>query len=50
MIPKSAEDIPELKEAYEQAAMNAWSQKELEIYEYWQILDATDRYGLEVTV
>ena len=47
MIPKSAEDIPELKEAYTQAAMNSWSQEELEVYEYWQLRDATDRYSLE---
>jgi predicted transposase/invertase (TIGR01784 family) len=47
MIPKSADEIPELKEAYTQAAMNAWSAEELEIYEYWQIRDAADRYGKE---
>jgi predicted transposase/invertase (TIGR01784 family) len=47
MIPKSAEAIPELKEAYMQATMNTWSQEELEVYEYWQIRDAADRYGLE---
>ena len=47
MIPKSAEDIPELREAYRQAEMNAWSKKELEVYEYWQMRDAADRYGLE---
>ena len=47
MIPKSAEEIPELREAYRQAEMNAWSKKELEVYEYWQIRDAADRYGLE---
>ncbi|HLA34506.1 MAG TPA: Rpn family recombination-promoting nuclease/putative transposase [Rhodocyclaceae bacterium] len=47
MIPKSAEAIPELKEAYVQATMNAWSQQELEVYEYWQLRDAADRYGME---
>lgn len=47
VIPKSAENIPELKEAYSQAAMNTWSVEELEIYEYWQIRDAADRYGKE---
>jgi predicted transposase/invertase (TIGR01784 family) len=47
MIPHSAEGIPELKEAYTQATMNTWSQEELDIYEYWQIRDAADRYGLE---
>jgi predicted transposase/invertase (TIGR01784 family) len=47
MIPKNAEEIPELKEAYAQAAMNAWSQEELEIYEYWQIRDAADQYKIQ---
>jgi predicted transposase/invertase (TIGR01784 family) len=47
MIPRSAEVIPELKEAYAQACMNTWSQEELDVYEYWQIRDAADRYGLE---
>ena len=47
VMPKSSEEIPELKEAYTQATMNTWSQKELEIYEYWQIRDAADRYGME---
>jgi len=47
MIPKSAEEIPELKEAYRQAEMNTWTQAELELYEYWQVREAADRYGLE---
>ena len=47
LMPHSAEQIPELKEAYTQATMNTWSQEELDIYEYWQIRDAADRYGLE---
>ena len=47
MIPKSAEEIPELKEAYTQASMNSWSQGELEVYEYWQIRDTAERYSLE---
>ncbi|MBK7002683.1 MAG: Rpn family recombination-promoting nuclease/putative transposase [Rhodoferax sp.] len=47
MIPKSAQDIPELKEAYTQATMNTWSREELEIYDYWQIRDAADRLGME---
>jgi predicted transposase/invertase (TIGR01784 family) len=46
IIPKSALDIPELSEAYNQAAMNAWSEEELEIYEYWQIRDAEDQYKI----
>jgi len=47
MIPKSAADIPELKEAYNQASINAWTEEELEIYEYWQIRDAGDRYKIQ---
>jgi predicted transposase/invertase (TIGR01784 family) len=47
IIPKSAEEIPELKEAYTQATMHTWSQKELEVYEYWQIRDATDKVVME---
>jgi len=47
MIPKSAAEIPELNEAYTLAAMNAWTEEELEIYEYWQIRDAGDRYKIQ---
>jgi predicted transposase/invertase (TIGR01784 family) len=47
MIPKSAAEIPELNEAYTLAAMNAWTEEELEIYEYWQIRAAADMYGME---
>ena len=47
MIPKSAVDIPELNEAYKLASMNAWTEVELEIYEYWQIRDAGDRYKIQ---
>ncbi|MBI4742834.1 MAG: Rpn family recombination-promoting nuclease/putative transposase [Betaproteobacteria bacterium] len=50
IIPKSAEAIPELKEAYTQATMNTWSQEELDVYEYWQIRDAADRYSTEEKV
>jgi predicted transposase/invertase (TIGR01784 family) len=50
MLPKSAEEIPELKEAYTQAAMYTWSRKELEAYEYWQLRDAADRLGTEAEV
>ena len=46
LIPQSAEAIPELKQAYAQALMQTWSQKELDIYEYWQIHDATDKLVL----
>ena len=44
MIPKSAAEIPELNEAYKIAEMNAWTEEELEIYDYWQIRDAENRY------
>ena len=47
MIPKNAVDIPELNEAYKLASMNAWSEEELDIYEYWQIRDAGDRYKIQ---
>ena len=47
MIPKNAEAIPELNEAYNLASMNAWTEEELEIYEYWQIRDAGDRYKIQ---
>jgi predicted transposase/invertase (TIGR01784 family) len=47
IIPKSAEEIPALKEAYTRAALYTWSKEELEIYEYWQIRDATDRLVME---
>ena len=47
MIPKNAEAIPELNEAYKLASMNAWTEEELDIYEYWQIRDAGDRYKIQ---
>lgn len=47
MIPKNAEAIPELNEAYKLASMNAWTEEELDIYEYWQIRDAGDRYKMQ---
>ena len=46
MIPQNAVEIPELNEAYKLASMNAWTEEELEIYEYWQIRDAEDRYKI----
>ena len=33
VMPKSAEDIPELKQAYLQANMNSWSLQERDVYE-----------------
>ncbi len=47
MIPKNSAEIPELNEAYKLASMNAWSEQELAIYEYWQIRDAGDRYKIQ---
>ena len=47
MIPPNAVVIPELNEAYKLASMNAWTEEELEIYEYWQIRDAGDRYKIK---
>jgi len=47
MIPSNAVVIPELNEAYKLASMNAWTEEELEIYEYWQIRDAGDRYKIK---
>jgi len=47
MIPKNAETISELVDAYSQANRNTWSKKELELYDYWSLRDAADRYGLQ---
>jgi predicted transposase/invertase (TIGR01784 family) len=47
LMPKSAEEVPELKDAYAQANRNTWSKNELELYDYWSIRDAADRYGRE---
>ena len=40
VMPKSAEDIPELKQAYLRANMNTWSLQERDVYEYWHNLPA----------
>jgi predicted transposase/invertase (TIGR01784 family) len=47
LMPQSAEQVPELKDAYAQANRNTWSKNELELYDYWSIRDAADRYGRE---
>jgi len=47
LIPQSAEAIPELREAYQQASMFSWSPQELEIYEYWKMEETSDRYRLQ---
>jgi len=47
MIPQSAEAIPELKEAYTQAALFSWSREELDIYEYWRMEETSDRYRMQ---
>lgn len=47
MIPKSAESISELNNAYTQASVFSWSKDELEIYEYWRMEETSDRYKLQ---
>ena len=47
MIPKSAESIPDLNNAYTQAALYSWTKNELDIYEYWRMEETSDRYKLE---
>ena len=47
LMPQSAEEVPELKDAYAQANRNTWSKNELELYDYWSIRDAAERYGRE---
>jgi len=46
MIPKSAEAIPELNNAYTQAALFSWTKDELDVYEYWRMEETSDRYKL----
>ena len=46
MIPKSAEAIPELNNAYTQAALFSWTKDELDAYEYWRMEETSDRYKL----
>lgn len=47
MVPKSAEAIPELNNAYTQASLFSWSKEELDIYEYWRMEATSDRYKLQ---
>ena len=47
MIPKSAESIPDLNNAYTQAAVFSWSKDELDVYEYWRMEETSDRYKLQ---
>ena len=47
MIPKSAELIPDLNNAYTQASIFSWSKEELDIYEYWRMEETSDRYKLQ---
>ena len=47
MIPKSAASIPELNNAYTQAAVFSWSKDELDAYEYWRMEATSDRYKLQ---
>ena len=47
MVPKSAASIPELNNAYSQAAVISWSKDELDAYEYWRMEATSDRYKLQ---
>jgi predicted transposase/invertase (TIGR01784 family) len=47
MIPKSAESIPELNNAYTQAALFSWTKDELDLYEYWRMEETSDRYKMQ---
>ena len=47
MIPKNAESIPELNNAYTQAALYSWTKDELDIYEYWRMEETSKRYKLQ---
>lgn len=47
MIPKSAESIPELNNAYTQASVFSWTKDELDVYEYWRMEETSDRYKLK---
>jgi predicted transposase/invertase (TIGR01784 family) len=46
MIPKSAALIPELNNAYTQAAVFSWNKDELDAYEYWRMEATSDRYKM----
>ncbi|MBF0345873.1 MAG: hypothetical protein HQL06_16795 [Nitrospirae bacterium] len=46
MVPKCA-DFIEIREAYDIANEITWSEKELEIYEYWQIRFQDERGAIE---
>jgi predicted transposase/invertase (TIGR01784 family) len=47
MVPKSAESIPELNNAYTQASIISWTKDELDIYEYWRMEETSDRYKMQ---
>ncbi len=47
IVPKSAEAIPELKNAYTQASEFSWTKEELEIYEYWRMEETSQRYLMQ---
>jgi predicted transposase/invertase (TIGR01784 family) len=47
IIPKSAASIPELNNAYTQAAVFSWNKDELDVYEYWRMEATSDRYKLQ---
>jgi len=47
MIPKSAESISALSEAYKQAAIFSWSKEELNVYEYRRMEETSERYKMQ---
>ena len=47
MIPRSAESISGLNEAYKQAAMFSWNREELEVYEYRRMEETSERYKMQ---
>ena len=47
MIPKSAESISALSEAYKQAAIFSWSKEELNLYEYRRMEETSERYKMQ---
>ena len=47
VIPKSAESIAGLNEAYKQAAIFSWSKEELNVYEYRRMEETSERYKMQ---
>ena len=47
MIPKSAESLSGLNEAYNQASVFSWSKEELDVYEYRRMEETSERYKMQ---